>query len=83
MFALLISTPRFKSTVVYQDNPKIKLFLQKNAKFSRVGAPPSDLQSRAAGGLAPRPPMACGGSPPDSQNSSPLRIFGYERLNLV
>ena len=41
MFALPISKPRFKSI---QISPKLKLFLQKNAKFS------------SAGGSAPRPP---------------------------
>ena len=37
MFALLISIPRFKSNIFHQNSPKIKLFLQKNAKFSSVG----------------------------------------------
>ena len=32
MFALLISMPRFESINFYQKIPKIKLFLQKNAK---------------------------------------------------
>ena len=31
---LSISMPRFKSIVFYYNSPKIKLFLQKNAKFS-------------------------------------------------
>ena len=33
MFALPISMPRFKSINFYQNIPKIKLFLQKIAKF--------------------------------------------------
>ena len=33
MFALPISMPRFKNINFYQNRPKIKLFLQKNAKF--------------------------------------------------
>ena len=33
MFALPIFMPRFKSINFYQNIPKIKLFLQKNAKF--------------------------------------------------
>ena len=36
--------PRFKSIVFHQNDPKIKLFLKKNAKFS------------SAVGSAPRPP---------------------------
>ena len=37
MFALPISMPSFKSIIFYQNSPKIKLFLQKNAKFSSAG----------------------------------------------
>ena len=38
MFALPISMPRFvKASFFYQNSPKIKLFLQKNAKFSSAG----------------------------------------------
>ena len=33
MFALPISKPRSKTLFLYQNSPKIKLFLQKNAKF--------------------------------------------------
>ena len=43
MFAQPISKPRFKALLFYQNSPKIKLFLQKNAKFSN------------AEGFAPRP----------------------------
>ena len=72
MFALAISQPRTKSI---QISPKIKVFLQKNAKFlsaggsahrppclRRLGALPPNLQPPAAGGFVPRPPLASGGS---------------------
>ena len=36
MFALPVSMPCFKSINFYQSNPKIKLVLQKNAKFGRT-----------------------------------------------
>ena len=32
--------PRFKGIILYQNIPKIKLFLQKNAKFSSAGDSP-------------------------------------------
>ena len=66
--------PRFKSNIFYYNSPKIKLFLQKNAKFSSAGGPtprPPYLrrvgallpkpQPLAAGGIAPKPPLASGG----------------------
>ena len=37
MFALPISIPRYKSIFFYLNSPKIKLFLQKNAKLSSAG----------------------------------------------
>ena len=82
MFAQLISMPRFKSIIFYQNSPKIKLFMQKNAKFSSVvGSAP---RLPAAGGLAPRPPMAFGGSAPRLPKQPPsLRIFDYERSNKI
>ena len=46
----------------------MKLFLQKNAKFS------------SAGGFAPRPPLASGGwglRPQTPKTAPPLRISGY------
>ena len=71
---LPISMPRFKSIICYYNNPKINLFLQKNAKFSsaggsaprppclrRLGALLPDPQPPAAGGFAHRPPLAFGG----------------------
>ena len=54
MFALPISKPRFKSSIFNQNSPKMKLFLQKNAKFSSAGG--SAPVPPAAGGFAPRPP---------------------------
>ena len=71
----------------------MKLFLQKNAKFSsaggsaprppclrRLGALPPNPQPPAAGGFAPRPPLASGGWGLRSQTpqiAPPLRISGY------
>ena len=45
MFALPISMPRFKSIIFfYQNSPKIKLFLPKNAKFlSARGSAPTPI----------------------------------------
>ena len=37
MFAQPMSKPRLKSIIFYQNSPKIKSFLQKNAKFSSAG----------------------------------------------
>ena len=68
-------------------SPRIKLVLQKNAKFSssggsapkflcfhRLGALPPGPQLPAAEGFAPRPPSASGPTP---KIAPPLRIFGY------
>ena len=71
----------------------MKLFLQKNAKFSsaggsaprppcllRLGALPPNPQPPAAGGFAPRPPLAPGGwglRPQTPQTAPPLQISGY------
>ena len=65
-----------KALFFNQNSPKIKLFLQKNAKFSsaggsartlpclrRLGDLPPNPQTPAAGGFAPRPPN----SPPHSE----------------
>ena len=60
-FALPISMPRFKSIIFYQYNPKIKLFLKKKCKiFKRWGLRPQTPVPPAAGGFAPRPPIASG-----------------------
>ena len=57
MFALPISMLRFKSIIFYQNSPRIKLLLQKNAKFfSAGGSAPKTLVPLAAGDFAPRPP---------------------------
>ena len=62
--ALPISMSRSKS-IIFLNSPKIKLFLQKNAKFS------------CAGGSAPRPPCLrpLGALPLDSQNIPPIANF--------
>ena len=62
-----------KESFFYQNSPKMKLFLQKNAKFSsaggsaprppclwRLGALPPNPQPPAAGSVTPRPPLASG-----------------------
>ena len=69
----------------------MKLFLQKNAKFSsaggsaprppclrRLGALPPNPQPPAAGGFAPRPPLASGGwglRPQTPQIAPPIANF--------
>ena len=70
MFALPISMLRFKSIIFYQNSPRIKLLLQKNAKFF------------SAGGSAPR--HSClwqlGTLRPDPQNTPPHCKFLATRL---
>ena len=67
MFAQPISKPRFKSIFLNQNSPKMKLFLQKNAKFSSDGgsAPRPPCLRRL--GLCPQTPSfrQLGASPPD------------------
>ena len=55
----------FESIIFYQNSPKIKLFLKKNAKFS------------GAGGSAPRPPCLrrLGAPPPDPHTQPPKADF--------
>ena len=69
----------------------MKLFLQKNAKFSsaggsaprppclrRLGALPPNPQPPEAGGFAPRPPLASGGwglRPQTPQTAPPIANF--------
>ena len=67
MFALPISKPRFKSIIFYQNSPKIKLFLQKNAKFlsSGGGAPRPPKQ--------PPPPLRISGYAPGVEEASVLK----------
>ena len=89
MFALPISKPLLKSLFFNQNSPKMKLFLQKHAKFSslrRLGALPPNPQPPAAGGFAPRPPLAsCGWGlrPHTPQTAPPLRISGYASAYFV
>ena len=48
--------PRFKSIIFYQNSPKIKFFLKKNAKFlSAVGSAP-DSRTSGGWGLCPQTP---------------------------
>ena len=58
MLALPISKSRFKALSFYQNSVKIKLFLQKNAKFLSAGAPPPDSQ------ISPPPPLRISGYAP-------------------
>ena len=61
--------PRFNSIILYQNIPKIKLFLQKNAKFSR------------AGGFAPKPPKLPHPPPPPPPPPPPHCEFLAMRLH--
>ena len=73
MFALLISMPRVKSIIFYQNRTKIKLFLQKKCKiFERWGLRPQTSMSPAAVGFAPRP-TASGGWVLSSWTSNSFR----------
>ena len=76
----------------------MKLFLQKNAKFSsaggsaprppclrRLGALPPNPQPPAAGGFAPRPPLASGGwglRPQTPQTAPPIANFWLRACSL-
>ena len=62
----------------------MKLFLQKNAKFSSASVPPAaggfapKPPASAAGGFAPRPPLAGGGwrlRPQTPQTAPPIANF--------
>ena len=67
MFALPVSMPCFKSINFYR-NPRIKLFLQKNANFFVLGVPPPDPRASSGGwGFRPQAP----------KTSTPLRVSGY------
>ena len=59
--------PRFKSIIFYYNNPKINLFLQKNAKFlSAGGSVPQTPSLRQLGASLTDPhwPPVAGGSDP-------------------
>ena len=80
MFALPISKPRLKALFFNQNIPKIKLFLQKNAKFS---------SARGGWGLCPHtpslrrlPPLASGGwgHRPHTPKTAPSIAFLATRL---
>ena len=58
MFALPISMPHFESIIFYQNSPKIKLILQKKAKFFSAG--PQLPNPRASGGWELRAQAAGG-----------------------
>ena len=76
--------PHFKSTIFYQNSPKLSYFCKKRQNFRALWAPLPDLQPLAAGGLAPEPLMASGGSVPRLlKQLPPLRILGYNSLNMV
>ena len=78
MFALPISMPRFKVLFFYQNSSKIKLILQKNAKFlSAWGSAPV---LTTAWGFTPRPPLVSvswGFRPQNLQTAPSLQISGY------
>ena len=74
MFALLISMPRFKSIIFCQNSPKIKLFLQKNAKLLSAWGFAPQTSSRwrlGASPLEPQWPPATGSSAPTSPKYPP------------
>ena len=78
-----IFMPRFKSSIFYLNSSKIKLFLQKNAKFRALGARSPDPRASGGWGLCPHTPIGLwqlGALPPDPQNSPPHCEFLAARL---
>ena len=83
-----------KSLFFNQNSPKMKLFLQKNAKFSSAGgSAPRPPCLRRLEALPPNPhppnpnpnphwPPAAGGSAPDPPNSPPHCEFLATRLHI-
>ena len=72
--------PRFKKLFFNQNSPKMKLVLQKNAKFSSAGgSAPRPPVPQAAGGFAPKPATSGGWGlrPQTPKTAPPLRISGY------
>ena len=66
--------PRFKSIILYQNSPKIKLFLKKKMQnFQALAAPPPDPRAFGGWGLSPQ----------TTKHSSPLQISGYAPGNFV
>ena len=62
MFALPISKPRFKSIIFFiKIALKLSYFGKKMPNFWALGAQPQTPVLPAAGGFAPRPPLASGG----------------------
>ena len=49
--------PRLNSITFYQSIPELKLFLQRNAKFSSAGLRPHSSVHPAAGGFKLAPPL--------------------------
>ena len=71
MFALSISIPLFKTIILYQNSPTIKLFLQKHAKFSSAGVSTPRPQlpvTRQLGALPPDPQHMAAGALPQAPN---------------
>ena len=74
--------PRFNSIIFNLNCSRIKLFLQKNAKFSSAGGSAPKPPVSGSWGLHPQTPVGLrrlGAPLPDPQNSPPLRISGYAR----
>ena len=55
-FSLPISLPRFKSIIVYQHSPKIKLFFKKMQNFQRLGLCSQTPIASGGWGLRPLTP---------------------------
>ena len=62
--------PRFKSIILYQYSPKIKLFLKKKMQnFQALGAPPPDPRASGGWGLGPHIPNSWGLRPQTPKHS--------------
>ena len=73
MFALPISMPRIKGIIFYQNNAKIKSFLQKKCEiFERWGS-----------AFKPPVPLAGGALPADPQNSPHCEFLATRLANFV
>ena len=71
--------PRFKSIIVYQYSPKIKVFLKKKMQnFQALGAPPPDPRASGGWGLCPQTPNSLwqlGVPPPAPKTASAITNF--------